>query len=233
MALSTSGSEIECKCWKPAGNGHHTPPPVSAVRASDILCSRHFQMANLQTLLISKTNWISVLLWELGLGGLWNCRVQLAYHPAVKLWHEQVLAYQLTSWMTSSTCKRHTLSWLPASGSELHYLLLVRQQGPSRLRCLRKCALTYDGKELPSLDRRCPRHLGGGCCACCHLCSLRDSPAGKYIYVLFQPFLWESNSWSNRETLISHTLYHHLRSYTQFYICPLLARAILMNLTLL
>lgn len=110
---------------------------MSAVRASDILCCRHFQMANLQMLLISKTNWISVLLWELGLGGLWNCRVQLAYHPVLKLWHKQILAHQLTSRMTSSTCKIHTLSWLPASRSELNYpLLLMRQQCPSRVCCL-------------------------------------------------------------------------------------------------
>lgn len=196
MALSTSGSEIECKCWKPAGNGHNTPPPVSAVRASDILCSRHFQMANLQMLLISKTNWISLLLWELGLGGLWNCRVQLPYHPAVKVWHKQVLALQFTSRMTSSTCKIHTLSWLPASRSELNYLLLLmRQQGPSSLCCLCKYALTYRDKELTSLDHRCLSHLGGGCCACCHLCSLRDSPAGRNIHVLCPSCLWESNSW--------------------------------------
>lgn len=180
MALSTSGSEIECNCWKPAGNGHNTPPSMSAVRASDILCSRHFQMANLQMLLISKTNWISVLLWELGLGGLWNCRVQLAYHPVLKLWHKQILAHQLTSRTTSSTCKIHTLSWLPASRSELNCpLLLMRQQGPSSVCCLCRYALVHSGKELISFDHWSLRHPGGGCCACHHLCSLRDSPAGK------------------------------------------------------
>lgn len=153
MALSTSGSEIECKCWKPAGNGHNTLPPMSAVTASDILCPRHFQMANLQMLLISKINRISLLLWELGLGGLWNCRVQLAYHPLVKLRHKQVLAHQFTSRMTSSTCKTHILSWLPASRSELNYLLLLmREQGSSSLCCLCKYALIDSGKELTSLE---------------------------------------------------------------------------------
>lgn len=163
MALSTSGSEIECKCWKPAGNGHNTPPPVSAVRASDILCSRHFQMANLQMLLIPKINWISVLLWELGLVGLWSSRVQLPYHPMVKLWHKQVLAHQFVKRMTSSTCKIHTLSWLPASRSELNYLLLLmKQQGPSSLCCLWKYALTYNGKELTSSGYWCLRQMGRG-----------------------------------------------------------------------
>lgn len=233
MALSTSDSEIECKCWKPAGNGHNTPHPVSAVRASDILCSRHFQMANLQMLVISKINWISVLLWEWGLGGLWHPRVQLAYHAVVRLWHKQVLAL-FTSRMTSRTCKIHTLSWLPASRSELNYLwLLTRQQGSSSNSVLFVQIWPYiewQGADL--LDHWYLRQVGGGCCAWCLLCSLRGSAAGKYIHVLCQSCLWESNSRSNRETLISHSLYLHLRSYIQFYICLLLARAILMHLTL-
>ena len=147
---------------------------MSAVRASVILCSRHFQMANLQMLLISKINWISVLLWELWLAGLWNCGVQLAYHPVVKLWHKCVLAQHFTIRMTSSTCKMYIFSWLPASMSELNnLLLLMRKQGPSSLCCLCKYALIYSGKELTSLERDnwCPWQLGEGPFACCHLCS--------------------------------------------------------------
>lgn len=98
-----------------SGSGHYTPPLMQAVRAPNILCSRHFQKTNLHTLLISKINWISVLLQELWLAGLWECGVSFTSQTVVKQWQKCVLAHPFTTTTTSSVCKTYILSWFLAS----------------------------------------------------------------------------------------------------------------------
>lgn len=166
-------------------------------------------MTNLQMLLISKINWVSMLLQELWLAGLWNCGVSFTCQTVVKQWQKCVLARQSTTTTTSSVCKTYILSWFLDSCLSWttcyywweHKVLKIRAAS-TNIPLYTVTRSWPPWKEVIGV----PGSLVKG-----PMSAVTSTPRGtvKYVYLLSQFSGWESISWSNRETLIFPSWIHH------------------------